>query len=107
MQMDILFNKLTLFAIATLIAMAFIVYSAVAIRRVGVSVYIKAVGQFAKVIIRAVGAFAASLVGILASSAKTAPSNEASANAARGGVLNYRTGKLDDGTDAAGWYEKD
>ena len=24
-----------------------------------------------------------------------------------GGVLNYRTGKLDDGTDPIGWYEKD
>jgi hypothetical protein len=25
----------------------------------------------------------------------------------RGGVLNYRTGKLDDGTDPYGWYEDD
>jgi hypothetical protein len=25
----------------------------------------------------------------------------------RGGVLNYRTGKLDDGTDPYGWYEED
>ena len=25
----------------------------------------------------------------------------------RGGVLNYRTGKLDDGTDPYGWYEND
>ena len=24
-----------------------------------------------------------------------------------GGVLNYRTGKLDDGTDPYGWYEED
>lgn len=24
-----------------------------------------------------------------------------------GGVLNYRTGKLDDGTDPIGWYEPD
>jgi hypothetical protein len=24
-----------------------------------------------------------------------------------GGVLNYRTGKLDDGTDPYGWYEDD
>ena len=30
-----------------------------------------------------------------------------SLSAVRGGALNYRTGKLDDGTDAAGWYEKD
>ncbi len=25
----------------------------------------------------------------------------------RGGVLNYRTGILDDGTDPYGWYEED
>ena len=25
----------------------------------------------------------------------------------RGGILNYRTGKLDDGTDPYGWYERD
>lgn len=34
-------------------------------------------------------------------------SNDASNNAARGGVLNYRTTMFDDGTDAGGWYEKD
>ena len=47
-----------------------------------------------------------SMLGILAESAETT-SGEATSNAVRGGVLNYRTGKLDDGTDAAGWYEKD
>ena len=30
-----------------------------------------------------------------------------SAGAYRGGTLNYRTGKLDDGTDPYGWYGKD
>lgn len=53
---------------------------------------------------RLLGEFVASL---LASVAKTADTNEASDNAARGGVLNYRTGKFDDGTDAVGWYEED
>lgn len=33
--------------------------------------------------------------------------NKATENAAQGGILNYRTGRFDDGTDAAGWYEKD
>ncbi len=33
--------------------------------------------------------------------------NDVSAGAYRGGTLNYRTGKLDDGTDPYGWYEKD
>lgn len=29
------------------------------------------------------------------------------AGAYKGGTLNYRTGKLDDGTDPYGWYGKD
>ena len=33
--------------------------------------------------------------------------NDVSAGAYRGGTLNYRTGKLDDGTDPYGWYGKD
>jgi len=33
--------------------------------------------------------------------------NDISAGAYRGGTLNYRTGKLDDGTDPYGWYGKD
>jgi hypothetical protein len=48
-----------------------------------------------------------STISLLASSAKTSGANEASANATLGGMLNYRTGKLDDGTDPTGWYEKD
>jgi len=105
--MDILFNELILFAAAMLVAIALIVYSVVAIRRNGASMYFKTIGNLVQVIARALGTFIASLAGLLASSAKTSDSNEASANAARGGVLNYRTGKLDDGTDPVGWYEKD
>lgn len=33
--------------------------------------------------------------------------NDVSAGAYRGGTLNYRTGKLDDGTDPYGWYGQD
>ena len=33
--------------------------------------------------------------------------NDVSAGAYRGGTLNYRTDKLDDGTDPYGWYESD
>ena len=33
--------------------------------------------------------------------------DDLSEGAFRGGVLNYRTGKLDDGTDPYGWYEED
>ncbi len=32
---------------------------------------------------------------------------DVSAGAYTGGTLNYRTGKLDDGTDPYGWYGKD
>jgi hypothetical protein len=46
------------------------------------------------------------MLDILAESADT-ESDDAVSSAVRGGALNYRTGKLDDGTDAAGWYEKD
>ncbi len=51
--------------------------------------------------------FMAGLVGLLAESAKVPDTNDATNHAVRGGVLNYRTGKLDDGTDPYGWYEQD
>tara|TARA_R110001592_G_scaffold77907_1_gene234137 strand:- start:30 stop:248 length:219 start_codon:yes stop_codon:yes gene_type:complete len=44
---------------------------------------------------------------IFASSAQTSPADEELASSMRGGVLNYRTGMLDDGTDPYGWYEED
>lgn len=34
-------------------------------------------------------------------------SDSVTSDSIRGGILNYRTGKLDDGTDATGWYEND
>lgn len=37
-------------------------------------------------------------------SSKKHPSSDM---APSGGVLNYRTNKLDDGTDPIGWYERD
>ena len=46
-------------------------------------------------------------VGLLAASAQTTPANDKVNSSIRGGVLNYRTGKLDDGTDPYGWYEQD
>ena len=53
-----------------------------------------------------VGQLLRSMLGILAESAETG-SDDATSSAVRGGVLNYRSGKLDDGTDATGWYERD
>lgn len=49
----------------------------------------------------------AGAVGVLASNARTEPANDELSHSVRGGVLNYRTGKLDDGTDPVGWYERD
>jgi len=46
-------------------------------------------------------------VGLLAASAQTTPAKEELDSSIRGGVLNYRTSKLDDGTDPHGWYERD
>lgn len=71
------------------------------------SKYIAVVFRGTWALLVAFGRLAVSLFGLLAASAKTSDANDASANAARGGVLNYRTGKLDDGTDPTGWYEKD
>ncbi|MES9887436.1 MAG: hypothetical protein ABW140_11540 [Candidatus Sedimenticola sp. 6PFRAG1] len=60
-----------------------------------------------KVIANALGAFVASLVALLAASAKISDTRDTSDIAPSGGVLNYRTGKLDEGTDPVGWYERD
>ncbi len=47
------------------------------------------------------------IIGFLAASAQTNPARDGLNSSIRGGVLNYRTGKLDDGTDPYGWYERD
>ena len=47
------------------------------------------------------------IVRFLAASAQTAPAKDELNSSIRGGTLNYRTGKLDDGTDPYGWYERD
>lgn len=47
------------------------------------------------------------VIGLLAASAQTSPANDELNSSIRGGELNYRTGKLDDGTDPVGWYERD
>lgn len=43
---------------------------------------------------------------LLAAGAKTKPAEDDLNSSIRGGILNYRTGKLDDGTDPYGWYER-
>ena len=51
--------------------------------------------------------FLSEALGLLAEGTKVPDTNDATNHAVRGGVMNYRTGKLDDGTDPYGWYERD
>jgi len=44
---------------------------------------------------------------LLAESAETSDENYKTNNAAHGGVFNFRTDNLDDGTDPVGWYGND
>ena len=46
-------------------------------------------------------------IQFLAGSARTAPADDELSSSIRGGVLNHRTGKFDDGTDPAGIYKLD
>ena len=86
---------------------AFLAYSVTIIYKLGFTTYLKIIGPMGKAIVGAVTTFAGSLIGLLAVSVKTDSTSEKSDIAPSGGVLNYRTGKLDDGTDPVGWYEKD
>ena len=45
--------------------------------------------------------------GLLASGAQTTRDDDELGSSMRGGDLNFRTGKFDDGTDPAGWYGRD
>ena len=47
------------------------------------------------------------IVYLLASGTNESDQTSASDVAPIGGVLNFRTAQLDDGTDPVGWYEKD
>ena len=47
------------------------------------------------------------VIGLFASSPQTAPADEELNHSLRGGVMNHRTGRFDDGSDPAGWYERD
>jgi len=83
-------------------------FTAVA-QRHGLPKYFVQLGRASVAAVKIMGTLTASLVGLLAASAETSDEeeNDVSAAAFRGGVLNYRTGKLDDGTDPYGWYEED
>ena len=58
------------------------------------------VGMLLFELLRSAGSF-------LASTTNTTGTSGRSDVAPSGGVLNFRTAQLDDGTDPVGWYEKD
>lgn len=99
--------QLLLLLLCGMVLGAFLAYSITIIYRLGFTTYLEIIGQDAKAIAGALTKFAGSLIGLLAVSAKTDGASDKSDVAPSGGVLNYRTGKLDDGTDPVGWYEKD
>ena len=51
--------------------------------------------------------FIGAAIGFIAASTQTAPADDELSSSIRGGTLNHRTGKFDDGTDPAGIYELD
>jgi len=57
--------------------------------------------------LRLLGSFLSHAVGVLTSGAESSSKEDNQDDSLVGGVLNYRTGKLDDGTDPVGWYERD
>lgn len=68
---------------------------------------LKAGGRLAVAIVGAgVGALSAA-VRFLAGAAEATPADDELSSSVRGGLLNYRTGKFDDGTDPAGIYDPD
>ena len=56
-------------------------------------------------ILHKAGVSARNFVGLLASSTHNSGEDRSDKIVPSGGVFNYRTGNLDDGTDAIGWYE--
>lgn len=60
-----------------------------------------------KMLVRAVLGLLTAFLTLATGSTGQSDEDDLSEGAFRGGVLNYRTGKLDDGTDPYGWYEED
>ena len=63
--------------------------------------------RFIEMLARAVFGLLKAFITLASGSTSRTDENDLSEGAFRGGVLNYRTGKLDDGTDPYGWYEED
>lgn len=58
-------------------------------------------------LIRSITTTVRRIVLLMAESGGTDDESRQSCSAPAGGILNYRTERLDDGTDPIGWYEED
>lgn len=72
-------------------------------RRSRTGTIVRALFLGARVLFRMLGKSA----GLFVASAHTSPPDDEISSSIRGGILNYRTGKLDDGTDPGGLYDRD
>lgn len=104
--MDFQIGRLAFFIVCLTGLIVFSVYSIRAVRRSGIACYLRGLFIVARWSIVAMSKTVIGLVGFLASSAEDSDTQDVADIAPSGGVLNYRTGKLDDGTDPIGWYEK-
>ena len=104
--MDILLNNAVWLIVLVATGIGFIAFSAFTVRKRGANVYFRQLGRASALVFVFVRNFIVKAVGLLAQSAKTKKFGIESDIAPSGGVLNYRTGNLDDGTDPIGWYER-
>ena len=58
-------------------------------------------------IVRELGVFVSWTIGTFLSAAAIGEKSDASKLSVDYGVMNYRTGRLDNGLDSRGWYEQD
>lgn len=105
--MEFQFGRLALLIVCLTGLIVFSVYSIRTVRKSGIVCYLRGLLIAARVAFAALSKLVIGFVDFLAASAKISDTQDASDIAPSGGVLNYRTGKLDDGTDPVGWYEKD
>ncbi len=112
--MDNLFNPFTILTVSLIgLLVAFLRYSIKAIHRLGVSGYRSQLGRIAKAVTGTLAKITAGLMGFLAASADTSDEildiqdDQSMQDIGIIGEYNFRTHKLDEGTDPDGWYEED
>jgi hypothetical protein len=109
--MDILFNPFTILTVSLVgLPVALLRYSIKAIHGLGVGGCLSQLGRIGRVfgiIVGLVFVLIATFRDLIAASDSPTQDDDTMGDVFRGGDLNFRTGKFDDGTDPAGWYEND